>query len=85
MRRGYASLEPKTDELRLMAHVTSQANMNEAWDQYFGKTLFTYTKREYVSIMIYPHRDKIILVSAAPDFPTQQVFAVREIILNAIP
>lgn len=68
-----------------MAHITSQANMNEAWDQYFGKTFFTFTKREQVSIMIYPHRDRIILVSAAPDFPMQQVLAVREIILDAIP
>jgi hypothetical protein len=85
MRKGYRALEPKTEELRLTAHITSQMQTNDTWDQYFGRTIFSFTKRENVSLLLLPHREKLIFVSAEPALPMEQVANIREMVLNFLP
>ena len=42
MRRGIKALEPKEEELRLMAHIVSESSTRETWDTYFGNNLHNY-------------------------------------------
>ena len=82
MRRGIKSLEPAEEELRLMSHVESESSTRETWDSYFGKTMYTIVKRENVTMIIYPHDKKNILVSAEPVFNINEVPDIRELIIE---
>jgi hypothetical protein len=72
MRKGIPSLEPQSEDLRLIAGITIQLNNDRTWDRYFGKSQFTYSKRERLNIMTFYLGDKLVLVSAEPDFTLQQ-------------
>jgi len=79
MRKGVRSLEPKDEELRLMAHIVSESGTRDTWDIYFGKTIFTIVKRENVTLMVFPFKNRLIFLTAEPDFSFQQIPELREI------
>ena len=82
MRRGVPSLEPQSEDLRLIANITIQLSTDKTWDQYFGKTQFTFMKREKVNILTFNVGDKLLLVSTEPDFTLQQAQELRNTVVT---
>lgn len=82
MRKGIPSLEPQSEDLRLIAGITIQLNNDRTWDRYFGKLQFTFSKRERLNIMTFYLGDKLVLVSAEPDFTLQQAQDLRNQIVT---
>ncbi len=83
MRKGVSSLEPMSEEIRLMANLTIQLSTDKTWDRYFGTTQYTFIKREKVSIIVFHIGNKVFLISAEPDFPLQQAQALRDTVVTA--
>lgn len=77
MRRGVQSLEPQSEDLRLIASITMQLNADRSWDKYFGKTQFNFIKRERVNILTFYLGRKLVLVSMEPDFSLQRAEELR--------
>jgi len=82
MRKGVPSLEPMSEDLRLMANLTIQLSTDKTWDQYFGAVQFTFIRREKVNLLVFPIGDKLFLISAEPDFMLQQAQALRDNIIT---
>jgi hypothetical protein len=82
MRKGIPSLEPVSEDLRLIANITIQLSTDKTWDQYFGRTQFTFIKREKLSILTFHLGDKLMLVSSEPDFTLQQAQDLRNQIVT---
>jgi hypothetical protein len=82
MRKGIPSLEPQSEDIRLIAGITIQINNDRTWDRYFGKNQFTFNKRERLNIMTFYLGDKPVLVSAEPDFTLQQAQDLRNQIVT---
>ena len=82
MKKGIPSLEPQSEDIRLIAGITIQLNNDRTWDRYFGKNQFTFNKREKLNIMTFYLGDKLILVSAEPDFTLQQAQDLRNQIVT---
>ena len=76
------SLEPQSEDLRLIATVTIQLSTDKTWDRYFGKTQFTFIKREKVNILTFNIGNKLLLVSTEPDFTLQQAQELRNMIVS---
>ena len=83
MRKGIPSAEPQSEDLRLMANITIQMSSDKTWDRYFGKTQFTFIKREKLSMITFPLGNKLMLVSSEPDFTLQQAQELRNQIVTA--
>ncbi|MDG6909031.1 MAG: hypothetical protein JRM74_01425 [Nitrososphaerota archaeon] len=82
MRKGIPSLEPQSEDIRLIAGITIQINNDRTWDRYFGKNQYTFNKRERLNIMTFYLGDKLVLVSAEPDFTLQQAQDLRNQIIT---
>jgi hypothetical protein len=82
MRKGIPSLEPVSEDLRLIANMTIQLSTDKTWDQYFGRTQFTFIKREKVNVLTFHMGDKLIMVSTEPDFTLQQAQDLRNQIVT---
>ncbi len=82
MKRGIPSLEPQSEDLRLIANITIQLSTDKTWDKYFGKTQYTFIKREKVNILTFHVGDKLVLVSTEPDFTLQQAQDLRNQIVT---
>jgi len=82
MRRGVPSLEPQSEDLRLIANVTIQLSTDKTWDKYWGKTQFTFIKRERVNVITFNIENKLLLVSTEPDFTLQQAQELRSMIVT---
>jgi hypothetical protein len=82
MKRGIPSLEPQSEDLRLIANITIQLSTDRSWDQYFGKTQYTFIKREKVSILTFHVGTKLFLVSTELDFTPQQAEDLRNQIVT---
>ena len=82
MRKGITSLEPASEDLRLMANLTIQIGTDKTWDQYFGKIQFTFIKREKVNLMTFNLDKTLFLVSTEPDFAMQQAQLLRDSIMT---
>lgn len=83
MRRGIPSLEPQSEDLRLIANITIQLSTDKTWDKYFGKTQLTFIKREKVNVLTFPISNKLVLVSTEPDFTLQQAQELRNQIVTS--
>ncbi|MDV3293264.1 MAG: hypothetical protein LYZ70_03245 [Nitrososphaerales archaeon] len=83
MRRGIPSLEPQSEDLRLIANITIQLSTDKTWDKYFGRTQYTFIKREKVNILTFLMGNKLFLVSTEPDFTLQQAQDLRNQIVTA--
>ncbi len=85
MRKGIPSMEPQSEDLRLIAGITIQINTDRTWDKYFGKNQYSFQKRERLNIMTFYLGDKLVLVSAEPDFTLQQAQDLRnQIVTNHV-
>jgi hypothetical protein len=82
MRKGIPSLEPMSEDLRLIANITIQLSTDRTWDQYFGRVQFTFIKREKVNVLTFHMGDKLMLVSSEPDFTLQQAQDLRNQIVT---
>lgn len=82
MRKGIPSLEPQSEDLRLIANLTIQLSTDKTWDQYFGRTQFTFIKREKVNIMTFNIGTKLFLISTEPDFTLQQAQDLRNQVIT---
>jgi hypothetical protein len=82
MRRGIPSLEPQSEDIRLIANITIQLSTDKTWDRFFGRSQYTYIKRERVSILTFSIGNKLLLVSAEPDFSLQQAQDLRNQIIT---
>ena len=82
MKKGIPSLEPQSEDIRLIAGITIQISNDKTWDRYFGKNQFTFNKRERLNIMTFYLGDKLVLVSAEPDFTLQQAQDLRNQIIT---
>ncbi len=82
MKKGIPSLEPQSEDLRLIANITIQLSTDKTWDSYFGKTQYTYIKREKVNILTFHIGTKLVLVSSEPDFTLQQAQDLRNQIVT---
>jgi hypothetical protein len=78
MKRGIPSLEPHSENLRLIANLTIQIGTDKTWDQYFGRTQYTFIKREKLNVMTFGIGNILVLVSTEPDFTLQQAQELRE-------
>lgn len=82
MRKGISSLEPQSEDLRLMANITIELSTDKTWDQYFGKTQYTFVKREKLNMLTFPVGTKLFIVSTEPDFTLQQAQELRNQIVT---
>jgi hypothetical protein len=82
MRKGIPSLEPQSEDLRLIANLTIQLNTDKTWDKYWGKNQFTFIKREKLNIITFYLGSKLVLVSTEPDFSLQQAQDLRNQIVT---
>jgi len=82
MRKGIPSLEPQSEDLRLIANITIQLSTDKTWDRYFGITQYTFIKREKVNILTFYVGSKMFLVSTEPDFTLQQAQDLRNQIVT---
>jgi hypothetical protein len=82
MRKGIPSLEPQSEDLRLIANITIQLSTDKTWDRYFGLSQFTFIKRERVSILTFTIGNKLLMVSTEPDFTLQQAQDLRNQIVT---
>ncbi|MDA4137437.1 MAG: hypothetical protein OK449_10635 [Thaumarchaeota archaeon] len=78
MRKGISSLEPISEDLRLMANLTIQIGTDKTWDRYFGNIQFTFVKREKVNMLTFNLGKNFMLVSTEPDFELQQAAGLRD-------
>ena len=77
MRKGISSLEPLSEDLRLMANLTIQIGTDKTWDRYFGTIQFTFVKREKVNMMTFNLGENFMLISTEPDFELQHAANLR--------
>ncbi len=82
MKKGIPSLEPQSEDLRLIANITIQLSQDKSWDKYFGKVQFTYIKREKLNILTFYLGSFLVLVSSEPDFTLQQAQDLRNQIIT---
>jgi hypothetical protein len=82
MRKGITSLEPASEDLRLMANITIQIGTDKTWDQYFGRIQFTFIKREKVNMLLFDIPPNLILITTEPDFDMQSVSLLRDTVMT---
>ena len=82
MRKGIPSLEPQSEDLRLIANITIQLSTDKTWDRFWGRSQYTFMKREKVNILTFSIGNKLLLVSTEPDFTLQQAQDLRNQIVT---
>jgi hypothetical protein len=82
MRKGISSLEPASEDLRLMANLTIQIGTDKTWDQYFGKIQYTFVKREKVNILLFGVADNLMLITTQPDVDLEQIAQIRDMVIT---
>ena len=82
MRKGISSLEPASEDLRLMANLTIQIGTDKTWDQYFGKIQYTYVKREKLGMLIFGIGTNLMLITTQPDFDQEQIAQLRDVVIT---
>jgi len=82
MRKGISSLEPVSEDLRLMANLTIQIGTDKTWDQYFGKIQYTFVKREKVNMLIFGVGKDLMLITTQPDVDLEQIAQLRDTVIT---
>lgn len=82
MRKGISSLEPASEDLRLMANLTIQIGTDKTWDQYFGKIQYTLVKREKVTMLLFGIGRELLLITTQPDFDLDQIAQLRDTVIT---
>jgi len=83
MRKGIASLEPASENLRLMANLTIQIGTEKTWDRYFGEMRYTFVKREKVNVLtFYLGGKNVMMISAESDFDLDHTALLRDTVMT---
>jgi len=82
MRKGISSLEPASEDLRLMANITIQIGTDQTWDKYFGASQYTFIKREKVNMLTFNLGNYYMLISTEPDFDLHVAASLRDTVLT---
>jgi len=83
MRKGITSLEPSSEDFRLMANLTIQIGTDKTWDQYFGGMQFTFVKRERVNMLtFYLGGKNAMLISMESDFGLDNMALLRDFVMT---
>jgi hypothetical protein len=83
MRRGITSLEPTSEDFRLMANLTIQIGTDKTWDQYFGGMQYTFVKREKVSVLtFYLGGKNAMMISMESDFDLDNMALLRDLVMT---
>jgi hypothetical protein len=82
MRKGISSLEPASEDLRLMANLTIQIGTDKTWDQYFGKIQYTFVKREKLNMLIFGVGTNLMLITTQPDVDLEQIAQLRDTVIT---
>ena len=83
MRKGILSMEPASENLRLMANLTIQIGTDKTWDQYFGGMQYTFVKREKLNVLtFYLGGKNVMLISAEPDFDPDNMKVLRDTLMT---
>ncbi len=82
MRKGISSLEPASEDLRLMANLTIQIGTDKTWDRYFGTMQFNFVKREKVNLLTFNLGENFMLISMEPDFELQLAGNLRDTVMT---
>ncbi len=82
MRKGISSLEPASEDLRLMANITIQIGTDQTWDQYFGSAQFTFIKREKVNMLTFNIGKNYMLISSEPDLDLAVAAGLRDTVMT---
>jgi len=82
MRRGISSLEPASEDLRLMANLTIQIGTDKTWDQYFGKIQYTFVKREKVNMLIFGVGTNLMLITTQPEVDLEEIAQLRDTVIT---
>ncbi|MDG6966634.1 MAG: hypothetical protein JRN23_05070 [Nitrososphaerota archaeon] len=82
MRKGISSLEPASEDLRLMANLTIQIGTDKTWDQYFGKIQYTFVKREKVNMVIFGVGNNLMLITTQPDLELEEIAQLRDVVIT---
>ena len=66
-----------------MANLTIEMSADKTWDDYFGKTLYTFIKREKLNMLTFLVGTKVFYITTEPDFTLQQAQELRnQIVAN---
>ncbi|MDA4123026.1 MAG: hypothetical protein OK456_07605 [Thaumarchaeota archaeon] len=82
MRKGISSLEPASEDLRLMANITIQIGTDQTWDKYFGAAQFTFIKREKVNMLTFNIGKNYMLISTEPDIDLALAANLRDTVMT---
>jgi hypothetical protein len=82
MRKGITSLEPASENLRLMANLTIKIGTEKTWDQYFGRIQYTFVKREKVNVLtFYLGGKNVMMISSESDFDLDNMAILRDTVM----
>ena len=83
MRKGIPSMEPASENLRLMANLTIQIGTGKTWDQYFGKTQYTLVNREKLNVLtFYLGGKNVMMISTESDFGLDNLNLLRDTVMT---
>ena len=82
MRKGISSLEPVSEDLRLMANLTIQIGTDKTWDRYFGTIQYTFVKREKVNMLIFGVGTNLMLITTQPEVDLEQLAQLRDTVIT---
>ena len=83
MRKGITSMEPASENLRLMANLTIQIGTDKTWDQYFGGMQYTFVKREKLNVLtFYLGGKNVMMISAESDFDLDNMNLLRDTVMT---
>ena len=83
MRKGTISLEPASEDFRMMANLTIQIATDKTWDWYFGGMWYTFLKREKVNVLtFYLGGKNVMMISTESDFDLDNVDLLRDTVMT---
>ena len=83
MRKGIISLEPASEDFRLMANLTIQIGTDKTWNRYFGGIWYTFVKRENVNVLtFYLDGKNVMMISTESDFDLDNVALLRDTVMT---
>ncbi len=83
LRRGITSLEPASENFRMMANLTIQIATDKTWDQHFGGIWYTFVKREKVNVLtFYLGAKNVMMISTESDFDLDNADLLRDAVLT---
>ena len=83
MRKGIISLEPASENFRMMANLTIQIGTDKTWDWYFGGMWYTFVKREKVNVLtFYLGGKNVMMISTESDFDLDNVDLLRDTVMT---